>query len=116
MIDSGLKFEKHINGKIEVANKILGIIRRSYQFLDSDIFVPLYKALIRSRFDYAVTVWNPSMVKYIEAIESVQRRATKMVPDLKKISLSRTLKGTKSSYTYIQTCKRRYDRGIQNSQ
>ena len=30
IMDSDLKFEKHINSKIDTANKILGIIRRSF--------------------------------------------------------------------------------------
>ena len=54
IVDSELKFDKHINSKIETANKILGIIRRSFIYLDADIFLPLYKALVRSHFDYAM--------------------------------------------------------------
>ena len=38
-VDSELKFDKHINTKIETANKILGIIRRSFIYLDADIRV-----------------------------------------------------------------------------
>ena len=93
-VDSELKFDKHINTKIETVNKILGIIRRSFIYLDADILLPLYKALVRSHFDYAMIIWNPHMVKHIESIEGVQRRATKMIPEhlsyperLKKLKL-----------------------------
>ena len=41
IIDSELKFGRHINSKIETANKILGIIRQSFMFLNCDIFIPL---------------------------------------------------------------------------
>ena len=54
VVDKSLKFEKNINAKIEMANKILGIIRRTYMFLNMEIFILLYKALVRSHFDYAV--------------------------------------------------------------
>ena len=84
IIDSDLKFEKHINSKIDTANKILGIIKRSFMYLGAEIFIPLYKAMARSHFDYAMVIWNPHTVKYIESIEGVQRRATKMVPEIKK--------------------------------
>ena len=84
IMDSDLKFEKHINSKIDTANKILGIIRRSFMYLSAEIFIPLYKAMVRSHFDYAMVIWNPHTVKYIESIEGVQRRATKMVPEIKK--------------------------------
>ena len=85
IIDSDLKFENQINSKIGTANKILGIIRRSFMYLSAEDFIPLYKAMVRSHFDYAMIIWNPHAVKYIESIEGVQRRATKIVPELKKI-------------------------------
>ena len=83
VVDKNLKFEKHINAKIETANKILEIIRRTYMFLNIEIFILLYKALVRSHFEYAMSTWNPHMIKHIEAIESVQRRAMKLVPKLR---------------------------------
>ena len=82
IVDSELKFDRHINSKIETANKVLGIIRRSFLYLSADILIPLYKALVRSHFDYAMIIWNPHSVKHIESIEGVQRRATKMIPEI----------------------------------
>ena len=87
-----MKFEKHINNKIGTANNILRIIRRSFMYLSAEVFIPLYKAMVRSHFDYAMIIWNPHAVKYIESIEGVQRRATKMVPELKKLSYPERLK------------------------
>ena len=87
-----MKFEKHINCKIGTANKILGIIRKSFMYLSAEVFIPLYKAVVRSHFDYAMIIWNLHAVKYIESIEGVQRRATKMVPELKKLSYPERLK------------------------
>ena len=59
IIDSDLKFEKHINSKIGTANKILGIIRSSFMYLSAEVFIPLYKAMVRSHFDYAMctSIW-----------------------------------------------------------
>ena len=56
IVDSELKFDKHINSKIETANKILGIIRQPFIYLDADTLLPLYKALVRSHFDYAMII------------------------------------------------------------
>ena len=44
--------------------------------------------MVRSHFDYAMVIWNPHTVKYIESTEGVQRRATKMVPEIKKLLIS----------------------------
>ena len=84
-----MNYEKHINSKIETANKLLGIVRPSYMFLNCEIFVPIYKALVRSHFDYAMTVCNPHMVKHIESIEGVQPRATQMIPEIKNLSYTK---------------------------
>ena len=93
--DCRLRFEKHVNGKIETANKLVGIIRRLFMFLDEETFVLLYKSLVRSHFDYAMAVWSPHLVKYINAIECVQRRATKMFPTLKNLAYPERLKKLK---------------------
>lgn len=92
IIDSELTFKLHIYKKIDTANSILGVIRRSYKYLDINIFIPLYKGLVRSHFDYAATVWDPYVAKFIEDIESVQRRATILVPEIKHMSYPDRLK------------------------
>ena len=92
IMDSNLNFEKHVNAKIVTANKILGIIRRTYMFLNKEIFLPLHKALVRSHCDYAMSIWNPHMIKFIESVESVQRRATKLIPKIKNLTYPERLK------------------------
>ena len=101
-IDCRIRFEKHVNGKIKTANKLVGIIRRSFMFLDEETFVPLYKALVRSHFDYAMAVWSPHLVKYINAIEGVLKRETKMIPTLKKSCLSRKVEKAEATNASIQ--------------
>ena len=63
--------------------------------LNEEIFVLLYKSLVRSHFHYGMSVWTPHLVKYIKAIESVQRRATKIIPTIKDLSSSEKLKKLK---------------------
>ena len=91
-MDSELSFDEHINIKIDTANKIVGIIRRTYRYLNCENFLPLYKCLVRSHFDYAVSVWDPYKVKHITDIEDVQRRATKLIPEIKQLCYPERLK------------------------
>ena len=84
-IDSNLTFNEHINIKIDTANKILGI-RWSNRFLNCETFLPLYRSMVRSHFDYAVGVWDPYKIKHISDIEDAQRRATKLIPEIKNLS------------------------------
>ena len=94
-IDSNLTFNEHINIKIDTANKILGIIRWSYRFLNCETFLPLYRSMVRSHFDYAVSVWDPYKIKHISDIEDVQRRATKLIPEIKNLSYPERLRKLK---------------------
>ena len=58
IVDSNLEFDKHINQKINKANSIMAAIRRSFTTLNHHNFVPLYKALVRSHSDYAISIWS----------------------------------------------------------
>ena len=46
-IDSSLKFSNHIANQVNKANRILGLIRRTYQFFDVPSFRPLFTSLVR---------------------------------------------------------------------
>jgi len=48
-----LKFDSHINEKINKAYSILGIIKRNFYYLSGDCFVTLYKSLVHSHLEYA---------------------------------------------------------------
>ncbi|XP_068246681.1 uncharacterized protein [Palaemon carinicauda] len=91
IIDNRLNFSEHLNKKINMANKITGLIRRTFVSLDEVIFKQLCVALVRPHLEYANQAWAPYLVKDIEAIENVQRRATKLVPTLKNFSYEERL-------------------------
>ena len=55
------------------------------------MFIPLYKCLVRSLFDTAVTVWDLYVLNLVDDIESVQRRATALITELKNLSYSERL-------------------------
>jgi len=38
-------------------------IRNFFKYLNNDVFVTLYKALVRSHLEYANSVWNPHSEK-----------------------------------------------------
>ena len=81
-IDHNLSFDKHISAISNKANSMFAVLRRSFQFIDKETFVPLYKTLVRTHLDYASPVYNPYKVKHIEQLEAVQRRATRQIPGM----------------------------------
>ena len=88
--DSHLKFQLHIDEKVNNAYYFLGIVRRNFKFLSKDTFIILYKSLVRSHLEYAVQVW--STVMYKKKIEKVQMRATKLIHSMKNLTYSERLK------------------------
>ena len=58
IIDNQLKFEHHMNEKINKANNIMGLIRRSFVHLDEAMFLKLYKALVHPH----IRVWKYNLV------------------------------------------------------
>jgi len=106
MVDRHLKFEQHIQTKINKANSIMGIIRRTYTYLDADTFLLLYKSLVRPHLEYCNQIWNPHLQKHIISIENVQRRATKQIPGFQQLTYEERLTKLK-----LPTLKYRRDRG-----
>ena len=60
----------------------MGLIRRSFSFLDCDLFRRLYTTFVRPHLEYAQSVWSPHLIKQVKMIENVQIRATKLVDGL----------------------------------
>ena len=63
-----------------------------FNYLDADIILLLYKSLVRPHLEYCVQAWRPDLQRDIDLIERVQRRATKLIPNLKNKSYEDRLK------------------------
>jgi len=85
---------------------MLGLIKRNFSFMSSDVFRLLYFALVRSHLEYANSVWCPHNKEEIENIEKVQMRATKLVYSVKHLNYEERLKQLR-----IPTLKYRRIRG-----
>ena len=84
IIDQNLTFGDRINSKVNTANRNLGIIFRTFTFIDEEMFLNLYKSIVRTRVEYATPKWSPLYKKDKIIIENVQRHATKLVVSCKK--------------------------------
>ena len=76
-LDRNLKFSSHIRIQANKANCILGQLRKTFRFSTIDTCKTLYCAYVRPHLEYASLV--PSSKRDIRALETVQRRATKLV-------------------------------------
>ena len=94
-IDDQLKFDKHITNMVNKANKIMAITRKTFEYLDSEVFCYIYKGLVRPHLEYAAPIWSPHSIKMKEEIENVQRRATKTIPGYRELTYEERLKKLK---------------------
>ena len=92
LVDEQLSFSKHIQQQVNKANSIMGLIRRTYTYIDETSFRYLFQALVRPHLEYAAPVWSPYKAGDIESIENVQRRATKQIPGLKHLEYPERLR------------------------
>ena len=95
IIDGDLTFSEHISAKARTANSIVGLIRRAFAYLDKKSFKKLYTAFVRPHLEYAQSVWSPYSKKYIDIIENVQKRATKLVDGMVNMTYQERLEEIK---------------------
>ena len=87
LLKSNLKFDEHIDNTINKVNRIIGLMKRKFKFIDKDLFLTLYKSLIQSHLDYENSIFYPTTKKYKQMLENAQRRATRLVPELRGLSV-----------------------------
>ena len=69
----------------------MGLIRRSFSFLDGTLFRKLFITFVRPNIEYAQVVWAPHLVKHINMLENVQKRATRLVDGMDNMDYSTRL-------------------------
>ena len=50
--------------------------------MNKEIFVQLFTSRVRPILEYGNLIWSPRLIRDIDAVERVQRRATKTVPGI----------------------------------
>ena len=78
----------------KTANKVLGIIKRSYDDKSIANLLPLYKALVRPHIEYCVQAWRPYYQKDVDNLEKIQRRATRMMEEVRGMDYEEQLRQT----------------------
>ena len=61
----------------------MGLTRGNIACRDKRI-IPLYKSLVRPHLGYCIHAWRPNIRKYIDKLERVQRRATRLLSKIEK--------------------------------
>jgi hypothetical protein len=107
IVQDDLKVSKQCLKAVTTANKILGMISRTFVYKSSAVILQLYKSLVRPHLEYCVQAWRPHLQKDISLLEGVQRRATRMADSLKGLSYEQRL--DKMGITTLETRRLRGD-------
>ena len=86
IITKHLKWQKQTEKSCKTANRVLGFIARNFRYKNKELILPLYKSLVLPHLDHAVQFWSPHLRRDIDKMEKLQRRATKIIPEIRNHS------------------------------
>ena len=78
-----MKPGKQCTKAAKVANFTLGQIQRAFHFRTKKTLVPLYKAFVRPKLEFAIQAWSPWQEGDKKVLEKVQERMIRLLSDAK---------------------------------
>jgi len=78
LITDEMKWSKQCNSAAAKAMSVLGMINRTFNTLNKEMFLTLYSTYIRPHLEYCIQVWARYFKKDIDIPEKVQRLRTKL--------------------------------------
>ena len=92
VIGRTMKFSKQCLEARNRANRILGCMNRNVSFKSKEVVRSLYNSYVRPHLEYCIQAWSPHYRQDINMLEAVQRRATRIIPALKRLEYRDRLK------------------------
>ena len=91
-MNANMKVSEQCRIAASKGNQVLGMIRRNITYKEKSLIVPLYKAIVRPHLEYCTQAWSPYLRKDIDMLEKIQRRTTKLIPELRDLRYEERLK------------------------
>ena len=76
--------------------------------MKKNIIIPVYKTIVRPHLECFIQAWRPYRKKDIDTLERIQRRATKIIPELRYLNYEERLK--ECGLTTLETMRLRGDK------
>ena len=80
-ISSDVQFRSHLENKVKLASRKLGVLNRAKQYFTSRQRLLLYKSQVRPHVEYCSHIWAGAPRYQLNPFDSVQRRAVRIVDD-----------------------------------
>lgn len=94
-VSSTLKPTFHCQKAAKKGMAALRLLRSSFDRFDTTNFKPLFTTYVRPHLEYCIQAVGPYMVQDFKALEKVQRRASKLVKEIKHLPYKQRLKKLK---------------------
>ena len=91
IVDRELKFHEQTAAAVSKASQMLAVVKRSFANIDASTLPLIYKAIVRPHLEYCNVVWGPFGKLDQQRLERVQRRATRLVRDIRERPYERRL-------------------------
>ena len=91
-MNANMKVSEQCRIAASKCNQVLGMIRINITYKEKSLIIPLYKAIVRPHLEYCIQACSPYLRKYIDMLETIQRRATKLIPGLRDLRYEERLK------------------------
>jgi len=88
--DLGLTFDAHVNNVVKAYARI-AMLFRGFSTRNITLLRHAHVTYVRPILDYASSVWNPHLLKHINALERVQGYFTKRITVLRHLSYEERL-------------------------
>ena len=86
VVNSKLKWDEQVDQATLKATSILGMLKRTFVHSNAWLSLNLFTINIKPYLEYWSSLWNPYRKKDVKMLEQVQRRATKLVPELRHLN------------------------------
>jgi len=90
LFSTDFKFCDHIAAATNKTNIVVGAIRIYFRSMDKQLFMQMFKSLVRAHLEYANTLWAP--IRLADLDQKAQRQSTKFVPEIREMTYSQRLR------------------------
>lgn len=92
IVSKDLKVTQQCCKAASMANRMLGMVKRTFTSRKREVILPLFKSIIRPHLEYCIQSWQPHLSKDVELLEAVQHRATKCIEGMSGLSYDERLR------------------------
>ena len=91
LVHESQKTSMQVQQIIKKVNGMLAFIAKGIEYKGKEVLLQLHKALVRPHLEYCAQFWSPYLRKDVVALEAVQRRFTRLIPEVRGLSYEERL-------------------------